>query len=372
MRPTLRLAVMMCAAAAPPAFAQGDSGGAAWVPALELRVLSATPEGSHAGASNTWKLVKDGEPIVSTVWTGANLCTVGIGGAELPAYAKAPGHVWKLTGEYLGETAGRQRIRVTSQFTRRGGDEAAGPPTTQVLSFREGDHAALDVVSAPLSDACHTHTIVMDARLIMEPSNPALARARYTADLWMIHTNADGQQQREHLVVNVDGSGAVPFMFNTVRFALPQLDARQGDIAAAIELVGSLRVRPRADGLVDVDLDTQPFMFRLDNPARPANIRVASSRKALTLKPEETTAIDFPAGGMASAALEPGTATGVSTLGIGAAAGGGRGRPLVNGVPAPPPPDSGIEVKQNRLVLHPKLFFKGHRTQLLITLRQLR
>jgi hypothetical protein len=65
----------------------------------------------------------------------------------------------------------------------------------------------------------------------MEPSSPAPARARYTADLWMIHTKADGRQQREHLVINVDGSGAVPFMFNTVRSALPQLDPRQGDIA---------------------------------------------------------------------------------------------------------------------------------------------
>ena len=371
MRRTLGLAVMMCAAAAP-AFAQGEKGAAGWVPALELRVLSATPEGSQAGASNSWKLVKDGEPIVSTVWTGRTLCTVGIGGAELPDYAARDGNVWKLSGEYLGESGGRQRVRVTSQFVRRAGDDSLSPATTQVLSFREGDHAALDVMSAPLDGTCHTHTVVMDARLVMEPADPALARARYAAELWMLHTDASGRQQRERLAVNVDGSGAVPFMFNSVRFPLPPLDPRQGDIAAAIELSGSVRVRPRADGLVDLDLDTQPFMYRLDNPARPTSIRTPSARKTLTLKPGETTAIDFPAGGMASAALEPGTGgTGVKTLGIGAA-GGGRGRPLVNGVPLPPPPDSGIEVKENRLVLYPKQFFKGHRTQLLITLRRLR
>jgi hypothetical protein len=369
MRPILRLAVVMCAAAAP-AFAQPDANGRGWVPALELRVLSATPEGSQAGASNTWKLVKDGEPIVSTVWTGRTLCTVGIGGAELPQYATEPGTVWKLNGEYLGESGGRQRVRLTSQFVRRVGDGSPEPATSQVLSLREGDHVALDALSAPIDDACHTHTVVMDARLVMEPADPALARMRYAADLWLIHTAVEGEQRRERLVANVDGSAAVPFMFNRLRFALPRLDPRQGDIAAAIELSGSLRARPRADGLVDVDLDTQPFMYRLDNPARPTTIRSPSARKTLTLKPGETTAIDFPAGGMASAALEPGTGADVSTSGIGAA-GGGRGRPLMNGVPPPAPPDSGIEVRQNRLVLHPKQFFKGHRTQLLITLRRL-
>jgi hypothetical protein len=98
-------------------------------------------------------------------------------------------------------------------------------------------------------------------------------------------------------------------------------------------------------------------------------MRVPPARKTLTLKPEETTAIDFPAGGMASIGLEDGTGM---SRGLGVAAGGGRGRPLVNGVAAPAPPDGGIEVKQNRLVLYPKQFFKGHRTQLLITLRRLR
>ena len=39
---------------------------------------------------------------------------------------------------------------------------------------------------------CQVHTVTLDARLVLQPSDPALARARYSADLWLVHTDPGG------------------------------------------------------------------------------------------------------------------------------------------------------------------------------------
>ena len=86
-------------------------------------------------------------------------------------------------------------------------------------------------------------------------------------------------------------------------------------------------------------------------------------QKTLTVKIDETTAIDFPP-----------PSSGYAMVRLGDAQGTGRG-----GVAAAPraleqPSASGptVEVKDDRLVLYTDRFFKGHRTQLLVTLRRLR
>jgi len=137
-----------------------------------------------------------------------------------------------------------------------------------------------------------------------------------------------------------------------------ELDPRQGNLAGVISLSGSLRARPRRDGLVDLDVDTNRMLYGLNTPGSPMPSTV---RKTLTLKPEETTAIDFPppASGYASVALGAGGAGSGGAVVVGPAQGGA------------PSTSPAVEVRNDRLVVNTAQLFKGHKTQLLITLHKL-
>jgi hypothetical protein len=355
--------VFTCAGATLLAHNETETPG--WVPVLEIRAMSSSPEGAHSNVSGPRNLVK-GEPIVATIASGSTLCSLGIAAAEMPPGPSAPSSVWKLNGEYLGEQAGRHQIRVTAGFTRLDGQPSSGT-TTQTLSLREGDEVTLDALSSPVSARCQVHAVTINARLLLQPADPALARASYTADLWLVHTDPNGQQRREHLITNLDGFSSVPFNFSRLSFPLPHLDARQGNMEAFIRLAGTLRGRTRADGLVDLDVDTNRFIFSAERTDKPSSFTVPSTRKTLTLKPEETTAIDFPppGSGEVSLALAEGSSGGVGrAIGIGARVAGAPGAATPDGVP--------VQVKGDRLVVNTGAFFKGHRTQMLVTLRRVR
>jgi hypothetical protein len=342
--------------------AHNDADTPGWIPVLEVRGASA----ARSRVSRDWKLVK-GEPIAGIIASGASLCALGQGGAEPLAGPPAPhANVWKISGEYLGEQAGRHEVRITSGFTRRGGQPAA-ETTTQTLSLREGENVVLDVMHGPVDGGCQVHTVTIDARLTLRASDPALARTLYNADLWLVHTAPNGEQRKEHLITNIDGSASTPFNFSRLSFPVPFLDPRQGDTEAFIKVHGSLRARTRTDGLVDLDVDTNPIIFGAERTDKPSTSSPPPARKTLTLKVEETTAIDFPppSSGYASLALDnPPTGSGVGGITVGARAGGAGQAATPHGVP--------VQVSGNRLVVNTSAFFKGHRTQMLVTLRRVR
>jgi hypothetical protein len=348
--------------------AQNDVETPGWIPVLQIRGVSSTPEGTQANVSGGHNLVK-GEPIAATITSGATLCSLGIGGGDMPAGPPNPNSVWKLSGDYLGEQGGRYQIRVTSGFTRLGGQPSSAA-NTQTLSLREGDHVTLDVLTGATTGTCQVRTVTIDATLVLQATDPALARARYTADLWLVHTDPNGQQRREHLITNVDGSRAAPFVFSRLTFPLPMLDARQGNTEAFIELTGALRARTRVDGLVDLDVDTSRIIFGAERPDKPASFTPPQTRKTLTIRPEETTAIDFPppASGYFSGVLGD-SQGGTGRIGVGAAAAaGGSGGSLRSVHPDGPV----VQVNGDRIIVNTSAFFKGHRTQMLVTLRRVR
>jgi hypothetical protein len=180
-------------------------------------------------------------------------------------------------------------------------------------------------------------------------------------DLWLIHDGPFNAEMREHLIVNVSGVTSVPFLFKPLSFSLPQVDPRQGNISATISLTGSIRGRARADGQVDVDLDTNRLIYGVTSPENVPSL-TAMLRKTLTLKPGETTAVEFPppSSGVSSVALDSSSgAAGSTRTGAGPAA-----------APASQT-ENVVQVVHDRLVLDTARFFRGHKTQLLITLKQL-
>jgi hypothetical protein len=332
-----------------------------WIPALEIRVQASSVQGTTTPASGTWKMVKGGEPLAKTVIFGPTLCAVGIGGAETQDAQFPIATIWKVNGEYSGEQGGRHSARITSRFLRLNGQESSAS-ATHPLSLREGDSVVLDALTNARDGSCQVRTVTIEARLVMVPDDPALAQARYTADLWFVHTAPDGQEQREHLIANVDGSASMPFMFRRLTFPVPMIDVRQGNAAAVIRLSGALRTRPRQDGAIDLDIETTRHIFSLEYPNRQASPSFPAARKTVTVRPDETTAIDFPVARGFISLMMPGSPSNSSGVAGGWASGSAG---ITHDAVGPP-----LAVVKDRLVLYPERFFKGHRTQLLIRLRR--
>jgi hypothetical protein len=349
----MTLAIALLSAALGMGAQQPDAVG--WLPVLQVRAVSSTPEGSRVGVAGQWKIVKDGDPLAMTFLAGPTLCRMGVGSGDsgLPPDAGTSRVMWVVTGNWLGEQAGRQQMRITSKFLRLGGRESSAS-TTQTLSLRDGDEVTLDAVSEPVDSGCNVHTVTFNARLAMQPATPALAQTTYAADLWLIHDGPFNAQMRDHLIVNVNGMTSVPFMFKPLSFSLPQADPRQGNISASISLSGTLRGRARPDGLVDVDLETNPLVYGITSPASAPPL-TSMLRKTLTLKPGETTAVEFPP-----------PSSGVSSVPVGPDKVNGQ----FTGMEASSP-DGLVHVANGVLVVDTSRFFKGHKTQLLITLKRL-
>jgi hypothetical protein len=332
MRWSMRVAALTVCSSAVLAAQQPGADG--WTPVLQIRAVSSTPQGSRVGVAGEWRIVKDGEPLDLTFVAGPTLCRMGVGSSRF-----APPEA------------------STSTFRRLDGRESSAS-TTQTLSLRDGDEVTLDAVSEPVDGTCNVHTVTFNARLAMLPSTPALAQTAYAADLWLIHDGPFSAQMRDHLVINVDGLSGVPFRFQPLMFSLPQVDPRQGTIRASISLSGSIRGRTRADGLVDVDLETNRLVYGIISPESIPPL-TSTIRKTLTLKPGETTAIEFPP-----------PSSGVSTVPLDQASGNADVR-VGAAQTAPVDPRNAVQVVHGRLVLDTPRFFKGHKTQLLIRLKPL-
>ena len=342
-----------------------QTAGTGWTPVLQVRAVSATPKGSTVNASGDWKMVKDGEPLAMSFWTGSSLCVLGTARGTEPPPAMSPGKtLWTLTGHYLGEHSGRHEVRLTSRFARLGGREGSAA-TTQTLELQEGDEVTLDAITEPLDSDCKVHAITFDARVMLQPSEPVLARTRYTADLWLVHNGPFQAQMHDRLMVNVDGTAPMPFRFGLMTFTLPQVDPRQGNIAGAILVTGSIRARTRTDGQIALDIETNRLMYGLSNLEEMPLL--APVRETLTLTPGETMAVDFPPPSRAVSTVPLDSSSGAGSSGS-MRVEGGRGR-------VDPPagvPGEVVTVKGNRLTVDTGMLFKGHKTQLLITLKPLR
>jgi hypothetical protein len=350
-------AFVMCTAVAPAARQRGETG---WTPVLQLRAVSSEPEGPRVGVAGEWKIVKDGGPLAMTFVAGPTLCRMGVGSGDYPPPDAATSRVtWVVTGTWLGEQADRQQLRITSKFLRVGGRESSAS-TTQTVSLRDGDEITLDAVSEPVDSDCKVHTVTFNARLAMQPATVALAQTTYAADLWLIHNGPFDAEMRDHMVVNVNGLASVPFQFKPLEFSLPMADPRQGNISATISLAGSIRGRARADGLVDLDLETNRLVYGITSPESVPSL-TSMLRKTMAVRPGETTAVEFPP-----------PASGASSVALDASSGGGQVKAGAQPGVTASSQDSLVRVINGRLMVDTARFFKGHKTQLLITLKRLR
>jgi hypothetical protein len=300
--------------------------------------------------------LKPGSAAAAVFTARESLCqmTFGSEGRPLPADART---VVRLSAELLDQKDGAYSVRLASHHVRTAGRPGSESPFEQVVSLRDGDRVALDMLrdAAPVP-GCDTSAITLEARLLVR-LDPAVARTIFAVDLWFVHRDETGREWNQHLTTNVNGAVDMPFLFDDVTFPLPKLDPSQDLFTAYVRLTGTLRARARTDGLVDLDYSTARTIGLL-LPSNPPGVSGTSARKSITVKPDETTAIEIP---------QPGSGFVMTALRIGGKISGSGtvgARPSGSGDSLATQPK--VFISNGAFVLNTGVFFKSHVTRLLI------
>jgi hypothetical protein len=300
--------------------------------------------------------LKPGLPTAVLHGAGESLCQTTFGSDGRPPRPEAR-TVVRLAAELLGQKDGAYSVRLTSQHLREPGRSGEAPPFEQTVSLRDGDLVALDLLrnAAPVP-GCNTSSVTLEARLLVR-LDPAVARTLFVADIWFVHRDETGREWSQHVTSNVNGVMDTPLLFNDVTFALPRLQADQDLFTAFVRLSGTLRARARTDGLVDLDVSTARSVGLL-LPSMPPGVHGQSARKSITVRPDETTAIEIPqpASGFVMTALH----IGQKMSGSGAVG----ARPSGSGDSLATQPK--VFISNGAFVLNTGVFFKDHATRLLI------
>ena len=349
------VAIACCAVIA--AVAQKPAGSASGTgPYIQFGVVKA---GDTAPTSTTGTDLVPGTPAAVRFTARQSLCENGLGGPfeKLPPPPADARYVMRLAAELLGEKDGAYSVRLTSQRLRVAGAPDPEPPLEQTVSLGDGDRVVVDMVrdTAP---GCAIPAVTIEAKFFVR-QDPALAQAVYAADVWFVHKDDAGHEWNQHLTANVNGAVDVPLVFKDVTFPLAKIDPAQDEFTAYVRVAGTLRARARHDGLVDLDLNTQRSAGLL-LPSSPPGAYGSSTRKAITVRLGETTAIEIPqpSSGYVMTALR----IGEKMPGSGVMRGGAGGTGEQTSLPA-------MSIRDGRFVFNPGAFFKDHVTRLLIRLR---
>lgn len=337
-----------------------------WTPVIEYRVVQATPTGDKTATSGSLPLPPGGQPVTFTTRSSGDLCGTGGGSGEGLSQRPVMDNVLKVSVAFMSNDSSGVRARVSSQFERT----ASGTPPapwSQVITFKEGEEVTLETMRATVDGPCHIRNQSIVAKVVLRASDPAAQSAKYVADVWLVHdagvgTDGTGRRRSQAMAINLSGGGPTPFTFEPLGFELPPVSSNQGDLQLYLDLTGSLRPRVRPDGLIDLDVSTTRG-FALRHPADDRGpVRGGGGNKTVTLKEDETVAVDLPIGnGVMMHALTPDAKFNV---GMGVRAGG---------APTAAPPNSrGVSVKDDRMTVIFEEFFKGQKTQLVIRLRKAR
>jgi hypothetical protein len=349
------VAIACCAVIAAVAQKPADSASGTG-PYIQFGVVKA---GDTAPTSTTGTDIGPGTPAAVRFTARQSLCENGLGGPfeKLPPPPTDARHVMRLAAELLGEKDGAYSVRLTSQRLRVAGASDPEPPLEQTVSLRDGDRVVVDMVRETVP-GCAIPAVTIEARFFVR-QDPALAQAVYVADVWFVHKDDTGHEWTQHLTTNVNGAVEVPLVFKDVVFPLAKIDPAQDEFTAYVRVTGTVRARRRRDGLVDLDVSTQRSAGLL-LPSSPPGAEGSSTRKSITVRLGETTAIDIPqpSSGYVMTALRIGEKMPGSGV-IGA-------RPAGTGEQTVLPT---MSIRDGRFVFNTGAFFKDHVTRLLIRLR---
>jgi hypothetical protein len=176
------------------------------------------------------------------IWTDDGLCSTGAG-SRFPG--NPPALVWRVTGRLVGQDADAYVIDVEWQrLTKQGQPE--GAPASKRLTLRLDESQPLERLTPVDSSPCGTAETQLRAAirlpLVVPPSGggrggggiavPVVVRE---AELWLVHTLPNGDQDSNKLTLRVTSMADYAFAPLIVRTAGGE---RRIDVTGDIRLVG--------------------------------------------------------------------------------------------------------------------------------------
>jgi hypothetical protein len=248
----------------------------------------------------------------------------------------------RWTIEATLESADANSVTLAIAWQRSVVASAAGGRTLpmsdqRTVRLRPDDVHVLDLVQAEAGSASACANVLIRVRAAR--AEPAiLVRTWQTYDLWLVYEGARGDGATRHLELAGPEDAPLSFQFAPLRWDLNgALAAAKPQAGVAVGVLGTVQGRCRADGAVDVTLDTlRRFAFG-------ETAKTGSGRKQFVLGPGDTVAVEIP--NPTARLTAPGTAL---------------ARALQPWAP-------GVESSADIVAVNPSEFFRGSRARVLIS-----
>lgn len=283
------------------------------------------------------------------------LCGGGVGGdGAVGDKLKRSSFVWMLTTLPVKYENGRGTFDLEWARYRADNGERPVAQGKWTLTLAEGQTQVVDLVhGAPGSGNCNAESTLVEVGVAVK-EDPKLAQTVLQYDLWLTHHSPDGEQKVRHFVGMGTQGAEVAFAFVPLRFPVPQLVSNQLPYDLIMSVLGKLRGRVSADGRIALAVDTtrNDGMGPRGEPA--TGYGGGSGSKFVEIAEGEAIEIELPVGS------------------------GSSSRPAFAGVTPPPraggrvPDTEPVTVRDGRVTVEEGLFFKGHRTSLVVQVRQVR
>ena len=336
-------------------------GAGALTPMLQLHARTTARDGGVFQTSTANAPFVPGTPVTLSATAGSTrpvemtLCGGGVGGDRpIPDLLKQNSFVWKVTLIPVKQVEGRMTFDL--EWARYQADSPARPMAQGMLTLTllEGQRQVIDLAhGAAGSSRCGAESTVIEVGAAVR-EEPKLAAAILQYDLWLTHQAPGGVKQVRHFTGMGSQGGEIAFAFVPLRFQVQARVPGQATYDVITSVQGTLRGRLEGDGRIALTVDTT----RRDGlgPRGEGAVGDAgnSGVKRLEVAQSEAVEIELPATG------------GSSSIPVDAAA----------GAPAPsaarPPAIDGVTVGDGRIRVDAAQFFAGHRTSLVLQVREVR
>ena len=281
----------------------------ALTPMLQLHARTTARDGGVFQSATASALFVPGTPVTMSATAGSTrpaemtLCGGGVGGDRpVSELLKQNSFVWKVTLIPVKQVEGRMTFDL--EWARYQADSPARPTAQGLLTLTllEGQRQVIDLAhGAAGSSRCGAaSTIIEIAAAVRE--EPKLAAAILQYDLWLTHQAPGSARQVRHFIGMGTQGEEIAFAFVPLRFAVPSPVASQATYDVITSVKGTLRGRLQVDGRIALTVDTS----RRDGVGPRGEVAAGdagnSGVKRLEVAESEAVEIELPATGGGSSA----------------------------------------------------------------------
>jgi hypothetical protein len=334
---------------------------AALTPILQLHARTTARDGGVFQSATASAPFVPGTPVTLSATAGTSrpsemtLCGGGVGGDRpIPDLLKENSFVWKITLIPVKQVEGR--VTFDLEWARYQADSPARPVMQgmSTLTLGEGQRQVIDLAhGAAGSSRCDAASTMIEVGAAVR-EEPKLAGAILQYDLWLTHRAPSGAKQVRHFTGMGTQGAEIAFAFVPLRFQLQPGVSSQATYDVITSVKGTLRGRLQEDGRIALTVDTSRRDGLGPRGEGAAGDAGNSGVKRLEVAESEAVEIELPAtGGGSSIPVDTGA--------------GGQSSPGT-----PPPTIDGVTVADGRIRMQAAQFFAGHRTALVLQVKEVR